>query len=144
MLGAQASISSASTGSIDETTGQLEIVALTDPKVAAPKIEYVREGREPLGCIRAVIESWAEDKDRCFKAMTERLKDPVGSDDEFIIQLLFRTIINVYANDIMTAERADRQRARAARDRRGGAECRVRNLRGDKLSVKHRDDWYGS
>jgi hypothetical protein len=143
VLGAQASISSATTGSINETTGQLEIVALTDPKVAAPKIEYVREGREPLGCIRAVIESWAEDKDRCFKAMNERLKDPVGSDDEFIIQLLFRTIINVYANDIMTANGLTGSAHALHGIAGGGAECRLRNLRNDKLSEKHRNDWYG-
>jgi hypothetical protein len=142
VLGAQASISSATTGSIDESTGQLQIVAITDPKVAAPKIEYVREGKEPLGCIRAVIESWAQDRDKCFATMNERLKDAVASDDEFIIQLLFRTIINVYAKDIITANgftgTANALHGIAA----GGAECRVSALRGDDMTQKHRKDFY--
>jgi hypothetical protein len=144
VLGAQASISSATTGSIDESTGQLEIVALTDPKVAAPKIEYVRHGKEPLGCIRAVIESWAEDRDRCFSEMRERVKDVVASDDDFIINLLYRTILASYADDILGANAFTDTAHVLSGIARGGAECRVRNLRNDKKSVQHRNDWYAA
>jgi hypothetical protein len=142
VLGAQASITAGSTGSIEESTGQLQIIALSDPKVAAPKIEYVREGKEPLGAIRAVIESWAEDKDRCFVEMGKRVKDPIATDDEFIIQLLFRTILAQYSNNILKAnsftDTANMLHGIAA----GGAECRARNLHGDVMTQVHRNDFY--
>jgi hypothetical protein len=142
VLGAQASITAGSTGSIVEATGQLEIIALSDPKVAAPKIEYVREGKEPLGAIRAVIESWAEDKNACFGEMAKRVTDPITTDDEFIIQLLFRTILAQYKNNILKANAFTDTAHTLHGIAGGGAECRARNLHGDAMTQVHRKDFY--
>lgn len=142
VLGAQASITAGSTGSMDEATGQLQIIALSDPKVAAPKIEYVREGKEPLGAIRAVIESWAEDRDRCFAEMAKRVTDPIATDDEFIIQLLFRTILAQYKNDILKANSFTNTAHVLHGIASGGAECRARSLHGDAMTQVHRSDFY--
>ncbi|MGH2459841.1 MAG: eCIS core domain-containing protein [Chloroflexota bacterium] len=142
VLGAQASITNKTAGSINEATGQLEIVALTDPQVAGPKIEYVREGKEPLGAIKAVIESWAHDRDGCFAKMQERLLDPVNTDDEFIIQLLYRTIINVYPNNILKANGFTGTAHALHSIAAGGADCRPVALMKDSMTQAHRAAFY--
>jgi hypothetical protein len=142
VLGAQSSITAGGTGSIDEKTGQLQIIAILDPMVAAPKIQYVRHGKEPLGAIRAVIESWAENRDECFKQMTERVADTVATDDDFIIQLLYRTILGTYKNDILTANGFAMTASALHGIAAAGTECRPSKLRDDPMTQKHRAAFY--
>jgi hypothetical protein len=54
---------------LQDAAGNLDIVAEDpkhpgknpDPKLTAPKLDYIRAGTEPLGVLRAVLEVWAQD-----------------------------------------------------------------------------------
>lgn len=142
VLGAQASISASTTGSIDEKTGELGVIAITDPKVAGPKIEYVRHGIEPIGALKAVIESWADDKDKCFKQMQERINNPVNTNDGFIIQLLYSTILANYKDDILAANKLVDTAGTLSHIALGGAECRPVSLKNDEMIQKHKAAFY--
>ncbi|BDS14101.1 eCIS core domain-containing protein [Aureispira anguillae] len=142
ILGAQASITAGTTGSINEKTGELGVIALTDPKVAGPKIEYVRHGIEPTGALKAVIESWADDKDKCFKQMQERINNPVNTDDGFIIQLLYSTILANYKDDILTANKLVSTAGTLSHIALGGAHCRPVSLKKDQMIQKHKAAFY--
>jgi hypothetical protein len=141
ILGTQASITAGTTGAIKDT-GELDIVALTDPKVAAPKIEYVREGKEPVGALKAVIESWAEDRDACFQRMRERRSDPVNTDEEYIIRLLYETILGTYTNDILKANGFVKTARVLAGVAKGSAECRPARLMKDPMVQLHHNAFY--
>ncbi len=142
VLGAQASITSETTAAIDESSGQLEMRPLTDPMVAASKLEYVRHGKEPLGAIRAVIESWAENKDACFEKMRERISELVASDADFIINLLYRKIVAAYKNDIIAANDLTVTATTLTGISHAGPKCRVANLRADTKLQLHRGEFY--
>lgn len=143
VLGANASISAASTGSIREATGELDIVALSDPKVASPKIEYVRHGKEPVGAIKAVIESWARDEDACFAQMQERLDNDLPDEpDEFIIQLIYSTFLSSYKNDILGANAFVESAGVLHGVGQAGAECRAGKLNADPMIQKHKAAFY--
>ena len=102
VLGAQSSITSADTGAIKEDTGELDFITLADPHVAGPKLTYVRHGKEPSGALKAVIESWANDPVTCFAEMQDRINTVlVNSHAEFIINLLYFTLLNKYKDDIL-------------------------------------------
>ena len=143
ILGAQASITAEDTGAIKDT-GELDIVAVGDPKVAAPKIEYVREGKEPVGALKAVIETWAENPKDCFNNMRERRKDPVSTDAEFIIRLLYETILGNYTNDILKANGFVRTAGVITGVARGGPECRPARLKDDPMVQGHYKAFYPS
>ncbi len=141
--GAQASITTASTGSIVEATGQLDIVALNDPTVAGPKIQYVRHGKEPLGALRAVIESWAEDDVACFAEIDKRLADgPAATDSEFIIRLLYQTIKTQYRNDILTANALTDTASVLDETAAGDDDCRPKALCKDPMTQVLRPTLY--
>src|SRR5690606_35655780 len=48
---------------IDDGTGQLDLGADDDPAVMKRGLDYVKEGQEPEGVIRATMESWATSAD---------------------------------------------------------------------------------
>lgn len=138
VLGANASIDAATTGAIKEETGELDIIAVGDPMVAAPKIDYVRHGKEPGGALKAVIESWAEDRVKCHNAMLDRVADEVTSDDDFIINLLYQTILADYSNDILGANGFTRTASVLSGIGAGDAKCRPVRLKDDAMFQKHR------
>ena len=150
--GANASITSTSATFIHKTgtdEGKLDIIASTDSKVAAPKIQYVREGKEPVGAIKAVIETWAFDSAAnvvdidCFKKMEERTKDPPATtSDEFIIRLLYRTILSNYKNNILAANSFVSSANVLHGVTAGGAECRASKLKSDPMIQKHESAFY--
>ena len=142
VLGANASITAESTGSIHEDSGVLDVIAQGDKKIAAPKIEYVREGKEPVGALKAVIEAWADNDVDCFAKMSERVKDVAADGEDFIIQLLYNTILASYKNDILTANGFVGTAGALAEVLHNGAECRVSELRGDALTQKHKGAFY--
>jgi hypothetical protein len=142
VLGANASISSATAGSIHEDTGALDIIALGDPKVAAPKLEYVRHGKEPLGALKAVIEAWANDDAACFKEMEERVAELAASANDTIIQLLYRTILAQYKTDILAANGLVGSASALESVAKGGAECRATSLHKDSMIQKHLAAFY--
>jgi len=69
-----------------------------DPMMTASKVEYVRGGNEPQGCLRAVLEVWAEDRRAMVPARTAldaveaRLKDP---DSPVWAQRVIRTLYSI-------------------------------------------------
>ncbi|HEX6047876.1 MAG TPA: hypothetical protein VFZ21_01360, partial [Gemmatimonadaceae bacterium] len=142
VVGAQASIDVESVGSINTATGQLELVPASDPMVGGTKFQYVRAGKEPLGVMRAVIEAWAVDKDKCFDQMNERILDSVTTIDELIIHTLYRTILNTYSNDILTANALTATATVLSGVTDGGSRCRPAYLRNDPMVRKHRGLWY--
>ncbi|HEX2572643.1 MAG TPA: DUF4157 domain-containing protein [Polyangia bacterium] len=92
-VGANASISSVEL--MNQKTGALDIKTADDPKVTAPKIEYVEFGTEPEGVMRAVVECWANDKTSCIAAMRRRVSNPAGDEWEpRLIHTYFTIILN--------------------------------------------------
>jgi hypothetical protein len=92
--GANASIGQV--GLIDPATGLLDIVPVGgfDPAVTADKFTYVRQGQEPEGAMRAVVECWAEDQARCLQAVRDRTASPgTTSWDEKIIQAAYGIVL---------------------------------------------------
>ncbi|PRC93457.1 eCIS core domain-containing protein [Solimicrobium silvestre] len=149
ILGAQASISARETESVVPATGELGVIPATgiplaqqDPHVAGTKINYVRSGKEPTGVIKAVIESWAIDKDDCFLKMAERVTDPVGTDDEFTIQLIFKTISAQYTKNILEANKFVNTAGNLHGIAEGRAECRASTLANDAMTQTHQSDFY--
>ena len=141
--GAQASITSESSGSIVEATGHLEIVALNDPTVAGPKIRVRARGQGAPGRVRAVIESWAEDDVACFAEIDKRLAEgPAATDDEFIIRLLYATIKAQYRNDILTANGFTDTASVLADIAAGSDDCRPAGLHDDDMTQDHRAAFY--
>ena len=71
-------------GLIDPATGLLDIIPAggVDPAMTADKFTYVREGREPEGAMRAVVECWAQDRSRCLQAVQDRHNAPYGAEWE--------------------------------------------------------------
>jgi Domain of unknown function (DUF4157) len=79
--------------------GGLDLISALDPKLTAPKIEYVEEGVEALGALRAVLECWALDEANCKTAMNKRIAKPVANWDGVIIQELYAQVIGKYWSD---------------------------------------------
>lgn len=149
ILGAQASITSYSTQSVDPATGELGIIPATgipvkdqDPYVAGSKINYVRHGKEPTGAIKAVIESWAIDKDDCFLKMDDRVKNPVATNDGAIIGLLYDIILKNYKKDILTANKFVNTAGMLHGIGKGGHECKPDQLRSDAMTQAHQSTIY--
>jgi Domain of unknown function (DUF4157) len=143
VLGANASITAASTGSI-KPSGELSIIALTDPAVDKSKLEYVQSGTEPVGAIKAVIESWAHDPIECFAKMDLRIAAPVATNDDFVIHLLYGTIKANYANDILAANAFTRSAHALSSVVKGSTECRVSALTSDAMIQKHAVAFYAA
>ena len=61
--GIQVRGSNASFGQVGllDAGGHLDVVSAGDPKLTAPKADYAREGNEPQGVMRALVEVWAAD-----------------------------------------------------------------------------------
>lgn len=145
VLGAQSSITSADTGAIKEDTGELDFITLADPHVAGPKLTYVRHGKEPSGALKAVIESWANDPVTCFAEMQDRIDTVlVNSHAEFIINLLYRTLLDQYKSDILTANKFTKTAHVLMGVLEGKDGCRSARLAADEMSEKHRDAFYPS
>ncbi|MEX0271136.1 DUF4157 domain-containing protein [Leptolyngbyaceae cyanobacterium UHCC 1019] len=88
-------------GMIDPVTGLLDIIPAggSDPAMTADKFTYVREGREPEGAMRAVVECWAQDQARCLQAVRDRQSAPYGSSwDEKIIQAAYGIVLSNSTN----------------------------------------------
>jgi hypothetical protein len=71
-----------------------------DPMMTASKLEYVRGGNEPQGCLRAVLEVWAQDRASLFggssalDAIKARLKEPDSLVwDQRVIRTLYAIVL---------------------------------------------------
>jgi len=85
---------------IDPTSGKLDLYTSADPKVTAPKLEYVEQGKEPLGAMRALAECWGKDNAKCQNAVTARIAKPLGKSwAETIIQVLYKLTLNQHWTD---------------------------------------------
>ena len=152
IIGAQASTTSYETRSIRSRTGELGLFPVTtipgyyqDPYVAGTKIQYLRYGKEPVGVLKAVIESWADNKEDCFTKMQERInKNQVNTNEEFIIHLLFKTIISRYNSDILNANKFVASAGILSKLATGGNGCRSKSLRDDEMIQEHRADFYNA
>ena len=103
----------------------------------------MREGKEPQGALRAVIESWAEDDVARFAEIDKRLSDgTAATDDEFIIRLLYTTIKAQYRNDILKANGFTDTASVLADIAAGSDDCRPDQLRDDDMLELHRAAFY--
>lgn len=107
VLGANASFAPAQTTFIDPVSGELTLQVPGDPALVASKLEYVEFGTEPEGCMRAVLECWADDQitgsTDCRDAMQRRIaagrSTRVPTTDtwrEGIIQPVYNLVVNSY------------------------------------------------
>jgi len=149
VIGAQASISARETKSVNPDTGELGVLPDTiipldqqDPHVAGSKINYVRYGKEPTGVLKAVIESWAHDKDDCFLKMEARVGEAAASNDAFSIRLLFETILANHKDDILTANKFVSSAGVLYDIARGGADCRAGKLQNDAMIQANKAAFY--
>jgi hypothetical protein len=84
-------------------TGALDLRDPDDPAATGTKLEYVKKGAEPLGVMRAVVESWAEDKAATLKAMKKRVTSgPIVDWRSYIVTPIFDIIVKHYPDDIGT------------------------------------------
>lgn len=74
-------------------SGELDMVSTEDPKIAASKLEYAEHGHEPLGTLRAALESWASNDVAALAAMQRRAGLGSTSWDDVIIESMYDTII---------------------------------------------------
>ena len=82
-----------------DASGNLDIVPgarAPDPLLTAAKVDYIRGGNEPQGCMRAVLEVWAQDRlaspqtTAARDAVQARLRDPDSTAwDQRIIRTLY-------------------------------------------------------
>jgi Domain of unknown function (DUF4157) len=87
----------------DGKTGALDLRDPDDPAATGSKLAYVKQGAEPLGVIRAVVESWADDKAKTLAAMKKRVASgPLVDWRSFIIRPIFDIIVKTYPDDIAT------------------------------------------
>lgn len=101
VIGANASINPRSVGAV-KPSGELSFVSLSDPKVGGSKIEYVAEGIEPLGVMRAVVECWAKDEADCKAKMAARLTSETPDTwAKKLIHLLFELSSNELKDNLM-------------------------------------------
>lgn len=107
VLGANASFAPAQTTFIDPVTGELTLQVPGDPCLVASKLEYVEFGTEPEGCMRAVLECWADDQitgsTDCRDAMRRRITagrstrvPTTNTWREGIIQPIYNLVANTY------------------------------------------------
>jgi hypothetical protein len=83
-----------------DSAGNLDIVpdpaTAPDPLLTASKVDYIRGGNEPQGCLRAVLEVWAQDRlatprtTAAIDAVRARLRQPNSTDwDQRVIRTLY-------------------------------------------------------
>jgi hypothetical protein len=85
----------------DPKSGALALVNKEDPAVTGTKLEYVRKGAEPLGVMRAVVESWADNKAATLEAMEKRVKSKLVIDwRSHLVHQIFTIILAHYKDDI--------------------------------------------
>jgi hypothetical protein len=102
--GVQVRGSNASFGQVGllDASGHLDVVSAPDPKLTAPKADYAREGNEPQGVMRALVEVWAADRVAmphttvARDIVTNRAKDKSTSWQPRIIAGLCRAIDRKY------------------------------------------------
>jgi hypothetical protein len=86
-----------------DKSGEMKLHDPADPEATGTKIAYVEFGVEPLGVLRAVVESWAQDKTATLDAMKRRLKSSKISDwHNQIVVPIFQIILASYPDDIAT------------------------------------------
>lgn len=93
---------------INESTGVIDIdmtkSVQLDPKVTGTKAEYIKEGTEATGALRAVVEVWGNGRAACWKIMEDRLKDikEHKSWNVSIIRSFYKIILGKenYKNDV--------------------------------------------
>ena len=93
------SVASYGTADYFNASGGLDIISKVDPKVTASKLVYLEEGIEPLGALRAVLESWALDEAGTKAAMQRRVAKPATDWGSATIKGLYEMILNSYWNN---------------------------------------------
>lgn len=75
--------------------GKIDLVSTRDPMLTATKLEYVEHGIEPVGVLRATLESWANDRPATIAALTRRIaaKSASTSWSDRVIVALVRFIV---------------------------------------------------
>lgn len=107
VLGSSSSFAPGQTTFVRPGSSQLGLSVPDDPDLTADKLTYVEFGTEPEGCMRAVLECWAQDQlagtHRCRDAMQRRITagrstHAAATDSwrECIIQTLYYLTVNHY------------------------------------------------
>lgn len=98
VFGANGSLDTAmGTRYIDAKSAALALVVPTDPAVTGSKLEYVEHGKESVGVLRALVQSWAQDANACKAAVLRRLSTKPGNDwSANIIAACFRRTLDCW------------------------------------------------
>ncbi len=92
--------SSASHGRLDmiDPSGNLDLISATDPKLTAPKLEYVEFGTEPTGALRAVLECWAAKSSSARSNLQAAMRRRIAKNSKVwrdaIIESLYKLVLN--------------------------------------------------
>jgi hypothetical protein len=81
VVGANASVNMIGPGvqSEEPRTGAVTISDSYDPQLVSQKIDYLRTGTEPVGVMRALVESWSVHAVSCRQVVEARLADQKGA-----------------------------------------------------------------
>jgi hypothetical protein len=78
---------------IDPVTGKLTMKSDTDPALVGSKLDYIEQGTDPSGVMRAVVEVWALDNAACLAKVKTRAGGGAGGDwNGAIIQTLLKMV----------------------------------------------------
>ncbi|MBN2005132.1 MAG: DUF4157 domain-containing protein [Anaerolineae bacterium] len=135
VLGANASFGQVS---LLDPGGNIDIISSGDPKLTASKLEYAEAGVEPTGVLRAVLESWANNKQDTIDALKRRIK--AKASDKSWSETLITALAKIIVADPDNAPliRAFVDAAGALGHMTSRSHCNVKSLKG-KVPDAHMD-----
>ena len=130
-IGVRGSVASHGAVGLIDGGDNLDLISTDDPKITAPKLEYMEFGKEPAGVLRAALESWAAadpaEQKKCFEAMERRSKKGSKEWDDVIIETLYKLILNAFKDNAQAIQLFS-QAAGIISHLQLDAECRVRSF----------------
>jgi hypothetical protein len=90
---------------IDPATGKLTMKSDSDPALVGPKLDYIEQGTDPAGVMRAVVETWALDQANCLTKVKARAGGGAGSDWNSAIIQTFLKMVDASPNNAQLMNR---------------------------------------
>ncbi|MBW2661998.1 MAG: DUF4157 domain-containing protein [Deltaproteobacteria bacterium] len=89
--------SSASHGRVDmlDTRDNLDLISAADPKLTAPKLEYVEFGTEPTGALRAVLECWSADSGSARTELQQAMQRRIAKNSKAWRDCIIETLYSI-------------------------------------------------
>ena len=121
---------------------KIDIVSARDPKLTSPKEEYAREGEEPTGVLRALVEVWGTDRTKAAQAVQWRLANHAGGQwNHVVVRSLYEVIDNHPDDGVLINTLVGT--AGALGHLLSRSECGVGKLDG-KVPLAHMDDIFST